>query len=641
MKDSKKVRREAGEGPLPGDVDAVAAQQPIETQGVQPQPPTQVPMPGQQPMQATQAPVPGTPFAPPAPGMVPMAWGYPMQTPVGQVMQHGDVTQVEDMNMQTPAVEQPAELNDEEMEVVQEYRKWKKSRMKETSLVDAKKMMINLINEGYGYEEAAEEVSASTGWDIVDLLDLLEKTAKTKKSLEEDVPAPVVPQDPNLAVPADPGMQEPVMDDEMGVVDMDMEEDPTMEGEESMVDELGDVIVDLTKIFKDAGGVELPGDDDEYMDDGMGVEGDDTMGVESDMNMETPVDPMLAERVARIKKKISERRKQKESHEVPGTPDEEYEDKEEMEERVAKIKARIAEKRKALKEGWRDKKFSNKGTIKLYYFPKEGHFAIQSEDEAYRYIDSDFYALDKDDFKELVEEFGGSAATIDFERPSYGQPNASWYAKISQDPTQAISGGDGDVADLIESVKKLAKIKAIREKILAKKKAKVTESSKEDRIKAIRERIAVRRKAKIEEANAQDYAVNIKFPAGTEAPAVSADAAGSAMDDLFSGSDMLESVRARAKQRRKLIAELAAKKRKENVETGEVDPKAADELMNYDAINTPDGKSVTRDDLDNGVKLGESKVAREKVASPDKLVERYNERKSFNFSELLKNGFLG
>lgn len=143
---------------------------------------------------APQAPIattaPANPLVPPAPGMIPTGWTYPQQTPMAAAMQTGDANMA--MEGVTPPAESP-DLSPEEDQLVQEFRQWKKKAIRE--------------------------------------------------ELGDDLP-PEVPQTVAL--------QEPNFEDEDEFEGDETEDDINVD--ESFIDELRGIAIDINELFVDVGG---------------------------------------------------------------------------------------------------------------------------------------------------------------------------------------------------------------------------------------------------------------------------------------------------------------------------------------------------------------------------------------------------
>ena len=187
----------------------------------------QVPAPQPVDVPAPQAAtIPIDPLTPPQPGMVPIGWMWPQQGAVAQAMDTGDVEMagmapdggaIDAGEPDMPEGEDEDMFTDEEKEVIEEYRKWKANRVKETK--------------------------------------------KIKEEDEDMEMEPVMPEEVALEEPPVEGDE--MMDDEFIDIDEEVED-------EDFMDELEDIVVDINELFSDLGGdvdEALMGEEDEFVDE--------------------------------------------------------------------------------------------------------------------------------------------------------------------------------------------------------------------------------------------------------------------------------------------------------------------------------------------------------------------------------------
>ncbi len=179
-------------------------------------------------------------------------------------------------------------------------------------------------------------------------------------------------------------------------------------------------------------------------------------------------------------------------------------------------------------------------------------------------------------------------------------------------------------------------VMSVMEKIKARRAEKALEEQKKARRAKIREKIAAKKADKLEESPVPRNTVDIKFPAGTPEPEVSADVAG----------NMVAGYAEKVLARRKLLAQLRAKvatikennlmaDQNTNADRDALDKELGDEGMSVQSVIDSLPESRTR----------KSAVLRETSGDDDdrasNFVKRYNEKQQLDFKELLRNGLLG
>lgn len=155
------------------------------------------------------------------------------------------------------------------------------------------------------------------------------------------------------------------------------------------------------------------------------------------------------------------------------------------------------------------------------------------------------------------------------------------------------------------------------------------------------------RKKKIKEQemslDLNDDSVTIRYPRGTKPVPPSEQAIDSMYDD-FDEMDLVESVRARAARRRKLLASMKRRSAQLQEEMGGDTPPVSDsevEAALEDLHNTVMNVGA-RPESTTKVHESRSAIAQSKQSGPaSKFVERYQKRNELDFKALLKQGFLG
>ena len=176
--------------------------------------PQPVPVPATQQAPAAASPVsqpgPMNPLVPPQPGMIPTGWMYPNQSAQSVAMETGDA------NLAAAApgggVVGGEPVTNEEAEMVQEYRKYKRAKRLES---------------------------------------LASKIATRVKEASEDELEPEMPENPDLTMPPEAGEEGEGFEDETAVAGEEAEGDENVDID---MDELEDVVIDINKLFADAGG---------------------------------------------------------------------------------------------------------------------------------------------------------------------------------------------------------------------------------------------------------------------------------------------------------------------------------------------------------------------------------------------------
>jgi len=152
------------------------------------------------------------------------------------------------------------------------------------------------------------------------------------------------------------------------------------------------------------------------------------------------------------------------------------------------------------------------------------------------------------------------------------------------------------------------------------------EKSKAARVKKIKEAIAKRRAARKQESELA-HAIDIKLPAGTPEPEITAEG-------------KMQAYEKKVQARRALLAELRKKASvREQLGDGEYELANPDETIEDSVGDTVDDVMGNQRDLESS--KPKSAVIKEAVSRSSKFVERYNEKKALDFKKLLSEGLLG
>lgn len=430
--------------------------------------PQQVPMPapeaGQQPAApavdpAMQQPGPMNPLVPPQPGMIPTGWMFPNQSAQAVAMDTGDV------NLAAAApgggVVDGAPVTNEEAQMIEEYRKYRKQKR---------------------LEKLAKRLAR-----------------KVKESSEEEL-EPEIPEEVNLDMPPED------MDDSAGFEDeefIDEESDAVI-----TADDLEDVVVDINKLFADAGGdLASVTSEDAFEDEEIAQKAEDAVKDE------------LAEDDAAEDLDESRKPRRKENRLVDELSEEEMD-------------------------------LGPEGLDDLEWDPDEEDIAAEAE-----YYEEEMPADDEFDMDDVLDDM---------------------------DPGNAIQ-----------------------------------------------ER-KTQRRTRRKEATPNSNAMHIRFPAGTPAPEVSADAVDAAYNTLEPESSSIQAFEKKAATRRAVLAELRKQRnarRKEN-------------LMDADLSDA----CITQEDVIDEVIPGSNKSAILESRSfrpSEKFLENYREKQKLDYKAMLKQGLLG
>ena len=560
--------------------------------------PQQVPMPapvyGQQPVApaadpAMQQPGPMNPLVPPQPGMIPTGWMFPNQSAQAVAMDTGDV------NLAGAApgggVVDGAPVTNEEAQMIEEYRKYRKQKRLE-------KLATRLAR-------------------------------KVKESSEEEL-EPEIPEEVSLDMPPE------AMDDSAGFEDEESDAVIT-------AGDLEDVVVDINKLFADAGG---------------------------DLASATSEDPFEDEEIAQkaedvVKDELAE--------------DDEVEDFEESRNTTKKTRTRE----------------STGGKYKLEYvlyergdvYRKVGSFKASSDEEACKKVAmiqanyGPLKDLDAEARAELEED-----VMLDFEEypEQHSDPIEKWDSFItynSEEFSAKLTAPDGrvlvdtgmddfaDEEDFEESKKTSRKPRRKEnrlvdelseeemdlgpdglddlewdpdeEDIAAEREYYEEEMPADDEFdmddvlddmdpgNTVQER-KTQRRTRRKEAAPNGNAMHIRFPAGTPAPKVSTDAVDVAYKTLEPESSSIQAFEKKAATRRAVLAELRKQRnarRKEN-------------LMDADLSDA----DITQEDVIDEVIPGSNKSAilESKSFRPsEKFLESYREKQKLDYKAMLKQGLLG
>ncbi len=527
--------------------------------------PQQVPMPapvyGQQPVApaadpATQQPGPMNPLVPPQPGMIPTGWMFPNQSAQAVAMDTGDV------NLAGAApgggVVGGSPVTNEEAQMIEEYRKYKKQKR---------------------LEKLAKRLAR-----------------KVKESSEEEL-EPEIPEEVNLDMPPEA-----------------IEDSADFEDEESdaviTADDLEDVVVDINKLFADAGGdLASVTSKDAFEDEETAEEDEETAEEDEEAEAE---DFEESKKPARSNALLENDRNYKRTA---------YS--------VRKAFPGIDPKAADIITGW--------------YYAEDAVEDFDTTDDFAEFIKDDVLdMLDAGTDSADVATVKASLASIGFEDFAEEDLDFDESRKTRRKENRLVDELSEEEMDLGPEGLDALEWDPEEEEMSADTPAWVLEDIPADDEfdmddvlddmdpgNTIQER-KTQRRTRRKEAAPSGYAMHIRFPAGTPAPDVSADAVDAAYKTLEPESNSIQAFEKKAATRRAVLAELRRQRnarRKEN-------------LMDADLSDA----DITQEDVIDEVIPGSNKSAilESKSFRPsEKFLENYRERQKLDYKAMLKQGLLG
>lgn len=539
--------------------------------------PQQVPMPapaaGQQPVApaadpAMQQPGPMNPLVPPQPGMIPTGWMFPNQSAQAVAMDTGDV------NLAGAApgggVVDGSPVTNEEAQMIEEYRKYKKQKR---------------------LEKLAKRLAR-----------------KVKESSEEEL-EPEIPAEVNLDMPPE-----------------DIEDSAGFEDEESdaviTADDLEDVVVDINKLFADAGGdlASATSEDDEVEDFEESRNTTKKTRTRESTGGKYKLEYVLYS-YGDVDRKVGS---------FAAASDQEACKKAAMiQANYGPLKDLDAEARAELEEDV---------MLDFEEYPEQHSDPIEKWDSFITYNAEEFsLRLTAPDGRVLVDTgMDDFAEEEDFEesrkpaRKTRRKENRL-VDELSEEEMDLGPEGLDDLEWDPEEVEESAETPAwVLEDIPADDEFDMDDVIDDmDPGNTIQER-KTQRRTRRKEATPNGYAMHIRFPAGTPAPDVSADAVDAAYKTLEPESNSIQAFEKKAATRRAVLAELRRQRnarRKEN-------------LMDADLSDA----DITQEDVIDEVIPGSNKSAilESKSFRPsEKFLERYREKQKLDYKAMLKQGLLG
>lgn len=532
--------------------------------------PQQVPMPapvdGQQPAApaadpAMQQPGPMNPLVPPQPGMIPTGWMFPNQSAQAVAMDTGDV------NLAGAApgggVVGGSPVTNEEAQMIEEYRKYKKQKR---------------------LEKLAKRLAR-----------------KVKESSEEEL-EPEIPAEVNLDMPPE-----------------DIEDSAGFEDEESdaviTADDLEDVVVDINKLFADAGGdLASVTSEDAFEDEEIAQEAEDAVKEElaKEDEEEEVEDLEESKKTARSNTLLEGDRNYKRTA---------YS--------VRKAFPGIDPKAADIITGW----YCAEGAVED--FDTTDDFAEFIRDDVLDMLDAGTDSADVATVKASLASIGfGDFAEEDLDFDESRKTRRKENRLVDELSEEEMDLGPEGL-DTLEWDPEEEEMSAdtpawVLEDIPADDEFDMDDVLDDmDPGNTIQER-KTQRRTRRKEAAPSGNAMHIRFPAGTPAPDVSADAVDAAYKTLEPESSSIQAFEKKAAIRRAVLAELRKQRnarRKEN-------------LMDADLSDA----CITQEDVIDEVIPGSNKSAilESKSFRPsEKFLESYREKQKLDYKAMLKQGLLG
>lgn len=563
--------------------------------------PQQVPMPapvdGQQLVApaadpAMQQPGPMNPLVPPQPGMIPTGWMFPNQSAQAVAMDTGDV------NLAGAApgggVVDGAPVTNEEAQMIEEYRKYRKQKRLE-------KLATRLAR-------------------------------KVKESSEEEL-EPEIPEEVSLDMPPE------AMDDSAGFEDEEFVDDES--GAVITADDLEDLVVDINKLFADAGGdLASVTSEDAFEDEEIAQKAEDAVKdelaeelEEATMNKDTTKKTRTRESAGgkyKLEYVLYERGDvDRKVGSFAAASDQEACKKAAMiQANYGPLKDLDAEARAELEEDV---------MLDFEEYPEQHSDPIEKWDSFITYNAEEFsLRLTAPDGRVLIDTgMDDFAEEEDFEesKKTSRKPRRKENRLVDELSEEEMDLGPEGLDDL--------EWDPDEEDIAAEREYYEEEMPADDEFdiddvlddmdpgNTIQER-KTQRRARRKEAAPNGNAMHIRFPAGTPAPKVSADAADAAYKTLEPESSSIQAFEKKAATRRAVLAELRKQRnarRKEN-------------LMDADLSDA----DITQEDVIDEVIPGSNKSAILESRSfrpSEKFLESYREKQKLDYKAMLKQGLLG
>lgn len=538
--------------------------------------PQQVPMPapvyGQQLVApaadpAMQQPGPMNPLVPPQPGMIPTGWMFPNQSAQAVAMDTGDV------NLAGAApgggVVDGALVTNEEAQMIEEYRKYRKQKRLE-------KLATRLAR-------------------------------KVRESSEEEL-EPEIPEEVNLDMPPE------AMDDSAGFEDEESDAVIT-------ADDLEDVVVDINKLFADAGGdlASATSEDDEVEDFEESRNTTKKTRTRESAGGKYKLEYVLYER-GDVDRKVGS---------FAAASDQEACKKAAMiQANYGPLKDLDAEARAELEEDV---------MLDFEEYPEQHSDPIEKWDSFITYNAEEFsLRLTAPDGRVLVDTgMDDFAEEEDFEesRKPARKPRRKENRLVDELSEEEMDLGPEGLYDLEwdpDEEDIAAEREYYEEEMPADDEWDIYDDIDDmDPGNTVQER-KTQRRTRRKEAAPNGNAMHIRFPAGTPAPKVSTDAVDVAYKTLEPESSSIQAFEKKAATRRAVLAELRKQRnarRKEN-------------LMDADLSDA----DITQEDVIDEVIPGSNKSAILESRSfrpSEKFLESYREKQKLDYKAMLKQGLLG